>query len=289
MTPEPIESLARYVEIISRKIDGRVFKNVNCALMPARIETLAVSGRLSHIATGAATYILHENGFYKRLYIYAADDAEEKNFPRFCDAVAADFPGVNGKLPDKSVRAIELLKKAGFSLNDTSRRMVKNTIPDIETAEPRVSGVSVRPAKIEHMSQIYGVWGNIFDFAACLIPDEFDLTEQIEAGNVLCAFSGDKIIGVINADIVNENIFIRHLAVDKNHRNMKIGNALRASALALAKERGAKRRFLWVSDHNINATRSYLKRGYEFDGRFTEAYIINDRGKINKNNLRGDI
>lgn len=273
---EFINNIEHYEHLIAREKEGCTLKNINCYFMPSQIDTLIAKKQLSYLATDTVLCIFHDQGIYQRLYLFIDAGAAELDFPQFSETAVTDFPGVNGRLPEKSIKAIEALRKNGFILNDKTYRMVK----PLESGEDIIvipsDDITLYAATIEQRSQIYDVWRGAFDFATNLIPDEIDLIEHIKAGNVLCAFSGDSLIGVVQADIIGEDAFLRHLAVDINYRNKQIGNALRVAWLTLAQDRGAKRCLLWVSGDNEAALNSYTKRGYTFDGRYSEQYIINN-------------
>jgi ribosomal protein S18 acetylase RimI-like enzyme len=97
---------------------------------------------------------------------------------------------------------------------------------------------------------------------------------------VLVALAGEEVVGSLLLGPWAELAASRHvlevkgLAVDPGHQGEGVGGALLDAALALARERGARRLVLRVLSTNDVARRLYASRGFEVEGARREAFLL---------------
>lgn len=107
----------------------------------------------------------------------------------------------------------------------------------------------------------------------------FEVKEN-PAARCWVAESEGKIIGMVVAWFIVDEIHIATIATHPDFRRQKVGETLLAHTLRLAKEEGALTSFLEVRESNEAALRLYRKFGYEETGRREKYYADNGETAI---------
>ncbi len=100
------------------------------------------------------------------------------------------------------------------------------------------------------------------------------------AARCWAAESQGKIIGMVVAWFIVDEIHIATIATHPDFRRQKVGEALLAHTLRRAKEEGALTSFLEVRESNEAALRMYRKFGYMETGRREKYYADNGETAI---------
>lgn len=82
--------------------------------------------------------------------------------------------------------------------------------------------------------------------------------------SIIIAEDGEKLIGVVCIVFDPWQSFIYHLAVEKSHRNMGIGNKLMEKAESVIKKRGCKLANIFIEEENEGVMDFYKKRNWYF-------------------------
>jgi RimJ/RimL family protein N-acetyltransferase len=141
------------------------------------------------------------------------------------------------------------------------------------------------PALVEMMREITSEPGINLPWS----PGEFQMTVdeeraflqkyiENERSHWLVAIDDNKVVGSCEVKCY-ERSGIRHMAtlgmsVRRSHRGKGVGNALMTELLAWARDRGDIHRIeLWVFARNAPAINLYLKHGFKFEGKRTDAIL----------------
>lgn len=85
----------------------------------------------------------------------------------------------------------------------------------------------------------------------------------VKGGDIYFAASGDDIIGAVALRVIEEGVFeMTKMAVDRNYRGGGAGKFLCATAIAKAKEKGAKKLILFSNRVLENAIHIYRSAGF---------------------------
>ena len=272
---EHIKDLDLYNELLKKAKKTKGAVNINCFLMPNDIQKAIDEGDLYFEENTAGVCIYINRKVFYQLYLVINPevkiDITKLDLPIICE-----FPGVN-TLPDKCLKAIEVLKNNGFVNNATTKRMAMSYQPEGKVLDEPKRGYTIELAKEHHAADIIKLWEQTFDPCVNLLPGKEELIQEITKENVLCAIDeDDNLIGVLQGEFARGNAFIWHQAVDPKMRGHQIGKALSQAYFDKAYQKGITKHLLWVVLDNKGSINFHSKFGYAFDGKFSEQYLLNN-------------
>jgi mycothiol synthase len=178
---------------------------------------------------------------------------------------------------EKEEHRTRLLEKHGYQPVRYAFNMVR---PDLENIPnlPLPDGVDMRPAKMEHLRQIWEASNEAFRDHWGYIPDPWEQYEQMTSDPDFdpslwrVAWDGDQIAGMVLSFInKDENElygrkrgYTENICVRRPWRRHGLAKALIAQSLLALKERGMSEAGLGVDSQNISgALNLYLSMGYQ--------------------------
>lgn len=273
---ERIKDLDFYSELLKKAKKTKGAVNINCFLLPNDIQKAIDKGSIAFQEIDAGVCIYVNRKLYYQLYLIINPNMEF-TLEKLDLSIVCEFPGIN-TLPDKCSKAIEILKNSGFVENAITKRMAMSYQPEIS----RMIDVSqfdyiIEDAKEHHVEAIINLWKQTFDPFINLLPDRNELLQEIAKENVLCAIDKEgELIGTLQGEFATGYALIWHQAVDSSRRGRKIGHALSQAYFDKAYQKGITKHLLWVVLENEGAINFHAKFGYEYDGKFSKQYILNN-------------
>lgn len=222
----------------------------NYFLSTEEAEEAAAKGELYTHLTEHGILILRLRHTHCRTYFYLTDPDTAVSCPLALPAVL-EIPYRDRDLTAKP--AVSAFERAGFSPLFGRIRMTRR-------GEPMPDAETVRPAEKADSDRIRSIFSECFHPIAGCIPNESELTREIEDGRIL---TDDAVSGLLHFTESRTGSELRHLAVTESMRKQGIGSALVQTYLS---RYGEKKSTVWVRDDNIRAIRTYEKFGYKADG-----------------------
>ncbi len=138
----------------------------------------------------------------------------------------------------------------------------------------------IRKMAVEDLEQVIAI--DQISFSLPWPPRAFhaELTKNSAISRCWVAEQDEKIIGMIVAWLIVDEIHIATIAVHPDFRGQGVGNDLLAHTLQFAKEEGAIASMLEVRPSNEAAINMYKKFGYEEVSRRKEYYSDNKEDAI---------
>jgi len=265
---QKIESTAQLDSLITRFYLKGTQTN-NYLLADAYTELIATE-RLFCIEQGANAILLVDNPLFFRLYFYLNDlDSEFE--------VKAEKP-ITMELLYRGAerRPLDLLaywQKAGFSTHLT-RDQLFITYDQIQWQTNLNDSVSIK----------IGTQIQEAEYAHTLLEDSLDIytgdhmeleavQEHLQAGNLLMAYTGDSLCGVLQMESKKTGTWLGHVAVDPAFRGQGIAKKL-VDAYLKSNAGNEKAKYqLWVIEDNEAAYRLYRNFGFKYAGRSTVSML----------------
>lgn len=137
----------------------------------------------------------------------------------------------------------------------------------------------IRKMKLEDVEQVVAIDDASFSLPWPPRSYHFELTENPASRSWVAELDG-KVVGMLVAWLIVDEIHIATIATHNDFRRQGIGEKLLLHTLKSAKEEGANTSFLEVRDSNVFARGMYDKFGFVEVGRRKHYYRDNDEDAI---------
>jgi len=259
---KPVRDSACLWEALDRVRSSDAAPFTNLFAVPEKIESWIARGSLSLWQSEGALLLLRQDHGLKRIYHYAA---HLEALDAALHSSAAD-PAASGVLTvDLVGRSTDLepvasiYRRSGFSDHNLLIRMVSNLIPEPATqSEP-----GVEFAEAADTAAAAAFLDSLLDPYTDQIPDENEIREAAVNRNILLAWRGEAVVGLLHFELAGLTSHLRYWYVDSSARNRGLGRGLIREYFRLSA--GSKRLILWVVGDNSDSIAKYSHYGFRPD------------------------
>lgn len=258
-------SYQEYIDL-SKQVQSKGFKNINCYLMPDEIIDLINKNKLFYLISEDTFEIIIKNDRLYKVSFYAS----EFNFIPFENDVpiVVDIP-YNNKMNEKMIEFREKLKNQGFYLNSSTSRM---SCSDFDGSEILFKEYTIKEISSCDIDDVYNIWEENFDKVENLLYSK----DEIKSNKNLIFVVKDKKENVLAAMelIINGRYgWVQKIAVKKTEQGKGIGGILERFYINRCKMLGIKTLLLYTIDSNLNAQNFHKRFGFKPDGKFNCQFV----------------
>lgn len=224
-----------------------------------QIDAWTRRGDLSLMQGERCLWIRRRDCDFAHLYFFAADSQAIENSLASIVAVSDDTSlaiDLVGRQDDTGLLA-EVFRRHGFA---DQAILVRMSLAVGESLAGNSMASDVTPALPEDAPALVALLERQFDRYSKQLPDEQEVLEAIDAGNILIVRHNMAIVGLLFFEITGAAATLRYWCVDEAFRGQGVGAKLIRSMFHLC--RSCRSIVLWVYAENTNAIVRYRHYGF---------------------------
>ena len=262
--------ITQYDEL-SQIISINKSKESNYYFMKDKITTLIEKGKISVDYYGANTYIYEDCDSFYRMYYFIDGNLDTLGIEVDDKDIVVEIP-FNKSLNDHQLLQEKILKKNSFVLERESSQMSVNTkdvlLQSVNLDQKLSFKYGNKNECDRYIEMLYSIFNPLFAF----LPSKQELLGLIDNKCIICAYYDDKLVGLLNIELENNNAWLRHILVSTDFRGNNIGKfLLQEGYKSLIYD--CKKIKCWVDIHNIPAIKLYEKFGNKLNDRKANEYV----------------
>lgn len=262
--------ISQYDEL-SQIVKSNRNKESNYFFMKDKIVNLIDKGKISIDEADGNIYIYEDCGSFFRMYYFFDGKTDALKIDVEDKDIVVEIP-YSKSLNERQLLQEKILKNNGFTLERESSQMSVSAEDAFLYGDNLDQKLSFKYGNIDesdkYMEMLYAILNPLFAF----LPNKHELQNLIDKKCIICAYYDGKLAGVLNAEQVKNNVWMRHIVVSEIFRGKSIGGRLvgEEHRIYMDKCRDFK---CWVDIHNTPSIKLHEKFGYKFDDRKANEYV----------------
>jgi folate-dependent phosphoribosylglycinamide formyltransferase PurN len=239
--------------------------------MKDKIVDLIDKGKISIDEADGNIYIYEDCGSFFRMYYFFDGKTDALKIDVEDKDIVVEIP-YSKSLNEQQLLQEKILKKNGFALERESSLMSVSAktvhLPELNPDQNLVLKFGNKDDCDKYLELMYSRLNPLFSF----LPDKEELLDLINKKCIICAYYDEMLVGVLNIEVVKNDVWARHLIISEEYLGRNIGNRLFTEGHRFYKNDCCVFKS-WVDIHNIPGIKVHEKIGYKFDDRKANEYV----------------